>query len=155
MQEILADQQRFSRSARLIETVDMAALIQDVAAGLTPDFKTALHLEITPSVTEIGLVAGSRAALQQVVANLLINGAESILSAGTAPGCLTVTAEYEELQGQKMVGLRFVDNGGGIDPDHLGRLFERGFSTKNREGSGYGLHWSANTVQALGGQDLC
>ena len=154
VQEILADQQRFSRSARIIEPVDMAPLILDVAAGLTPDFKTALHLEISPSVTEIGLVAGSRAALQQVVANLMINSAESILSAGAAAGSLIVTAQYEQFHGRKMVGLSFVDNGDGIDPEHINQLFERGFSTKHREGSGFGLHWSANTIQALGGQIL-
>jgi signal transduction histidine kinase len=123
-----------------------------VEAGLSQETRDTLHLEITPSVTEIGTVAGSRASLRQVVANLLINAAESIQSAGTAPGRVIVTADYEDLHGQSMVGLRFADNGGGIDPDHLGRLFERGFSTKNREGSGYGLHWSANTVHALGGQ---
>lgn len=152
VQEILADQQRFSRSARVIEAVDMVAVIKDVEAELSPETRDTLHVEITPSLTEIGTVAGSRAALQQVVANLLINAAESIQSAGTATGRVIVTVEHEDLHGQSMVGLRFADNGGGIDPDHLGRLFERGFSTKNREGSGYGLHWSANTVQALGGQ---
>jgi len=151
VQEILADQQRFSRSVRVIEAVDMVAVIKDVEAGLSPETRDTMHLEITPSVTEIGAVAGSRAALHQVVANLLINAAESIQSAGTAPGRVIVTAEHEDFHAQSMVGLRFTDNGGGIDPDHLGRLFERGFSTKNREGSGYGLHWSANTVQALGG----
>ena len=92
VQEILADQQRFSHSTRLIEPVYMAELIQEAAAGLRPDFKTALQLEITPGVTEIGPVAGSRAVLQQVVTNLLINAAESIQAAGTGSGYVTVTA---------------------------------------------------------------
>ncbi len=152
VQEILMDQQRFSRSARVIEPIDMAAVIQEVEAGLSREVRDAMHIEITSSVTEIGAVAGSRAALQQVVANLLINAAESIQSADIVPGCVRVTAAYEELQGQAMVGFRFTDNGSGIDPDHYGRLFERGFSTKKREGSGFGLHWSANTVQTLGGR---
>ncbi|TKB23492.1 HAMP domain-containing protein [Desulfopila sp. IMCC35006] len=152
VQEILTDQQRFSRSARVIEPIDMAAVIKDAEAGLNPELKDTLDIEITASAAEIGAVAGSRAALQQVVANLLINAAESIQSAGIVPGHVTVTAEYEESQGQTMVGFRFTDNGSGIDPEYYGRLFERGFSTKNREGSGYGLHWSANTIQALGGR---
>ncbi len=152
VQEILADQQRFSHSARLIEPVDMAELIQEAASALRPDFKTALQLEITPGVMDIGPVAGSRAVLHQVVTNLLINAAESIQAAGIGSGYVTVTAGSEVLQGKKMVGFCFADNGCGINPEHLGRLFERGFSTKNREGSGYGLHWSANTIQAFGGQ---
>ncbi|MCP4343203.1 MAG: HAMP domain-containing protein [Desulfobulbaceae bacterium] len=152
VQEILADQQRFSRSARIIEPVDLVAVIKDVETGLSPDIQDTLHVEVTANVAKAGAVAGSRAALQQVVTNLLINAAESIQSSGSVPGSVTVTAEREDRQGKSMVVLCFADNGGGIDPGHLGRLFERGFSTKGREGSGYGLHWSANTVQALGGR---
>lgn len=148
----LADQLRFSRAERVIEPVDMAAVIKEVEVELRQELQDTLHIEVTPSVAESGAVAGSHAALQQVVANLLINAAESVRSAGKAPGCLTITAEQENIQGQKMVGLRFTDNGAGIDHEHQNRLFERGFSTKNREGSGYGLHWSANTLQALGGR---
>ncbi|MBU1233173.1 MAG: HAMP domain-containing protein [Proteobacteria bacterium] len=152
VQEILVDQQRFSRSARVIEPVDIVAIIKDVEAGLSPELKDAMQIEVAPGVADIATVSGSRAALHQIVANIFINAAESIQSAGTVPGRVTVTAEREELQGQSMVGFRFADNGAGIDPDHLGRLFERGFSTKNKEGTGYGLHWSANTLQALGGR---
>ncbi len=151
VQEILADQERFSRSARVIEPVDMAAIIQDAVAGLSPEMKAAQQIEVTPEVTEVGAVAGVRAALQQVVTNLLVNAAESILAADTHPGRVVVSASHEELKGQAMMHLRFEDNGGGIQPDHLERLFERGFSTKNRDGSGHGLHWSAITVQKLGG----
>lgn len=152
IQEIVTDQQRFSSSARVIEPVDMVTVITDVVSGLSLETKELLRIEITPSVAETGNIAGSRAALQQVVTNLLINAAESIQSAGTTPGRVTVTAAHEVLNGQSMVNLCFTDNGAGIAPDHLGRLFERGFSTKNREGSGYGLHWSANTMQTLGGR---
>jgi signal transduction histidine kinase len=31
------------------------------------------------------------------------------------------------------------DRGTGIDPQHLGRIFDRGFTTKGGEGSGIGL----------------
>jgi sensor histidine kinase regulating citrate/malate metabolism len=38
------------------------------------------------------------------------------------------------------VHLRFADNGADIQAEHIGRLFQRGFSTKVRDASGYGLH---------------
>jgi two-component system NtrC family sensor kinase len=50
------------------------------------------------------------------------------------------------------VHLRVVDNGIGIGPEHLPRIFERGFSTKSRPSSGLGLHWCAVTVTAMGGR---
>ena len=49
-----------------------------------------------------------------------------------------------------MVHFRFTDNGAGIAPQNLAKVFERGFSTKERA-TGLGLHWCANGVAAMGG----
>ena len=152
VQEIVSDQEHFSRSARVIEPVDMAAIVRDAINGLAPETKSDLEIDITPSLEEVGAVAGARAALSQVVTNLLVNAAESITEAESSPGRITVSASRENHDGRPMAHLRFDDNGGGIETDLLDRLFERRFSTKNRSGSGYGLHWTANTVQALGGR---
>jgi signal transduction histidine kinase len=152
VQEILADQEQFSRSARVMESVDMAAVMDDAAAGLSPEMKSAVQIEITPSVTETGAVVGTRAALQQVATNLLVNAAESILLTDSGKGKVTVMATQEEVQGQPATHLQVEDNGAGIQPEHLERLFERGFSTKDRNGSGHGLHWSANMVTTLNGR---
>jgi signal transduction histidine kinase len=152
VQEILADQERFSRSARVMESVDMAAVIDGAAVGLSPEMKSAMQIEIAPSVTETGAVVGTRAALQQVATNLLVNAAESILSTDSGKGKVTVKATQEELQGQPATHLQIEDDGAGIQPENLERLFERGFSTKDRNGSGHGLHWSANTVKTLNGR---
>jgi sensor domain CHASE-containing protein len=152
VQEILADQEQFSRSARVMESVDMAAVIDDAAAGLSPEMKSALEIEIAPSVTETGAVVGTRAALQQVATNLLVNAAESILLTDSDKGKVTVRATQDEVEGQLATHLQIEDNGAGIQPENLERLFERGFSTKNRNGSGHGLHWSANTLKTLNGR---
>ena len=42
------------------------------------------------------------------------------------------------------------DNGIGIPPDNLNRLFEQGFTTKT-DGHGFGLHSAALAVRQLGG----
>ena len=152
VQEILADQERFSRSARVIEPVNMDSVIRDAASGLSAEMKVAMRIDIDPSVVETGAVAGARAALHQMVTNLLVNAAESVQAAGSDAGRVTITAAPEEVQGQLMAHLRFTDNGAGIQAEYIDRLFESGFSTKGRSGSGLGLHWSANTVQSLGGR---
>ena len=99
-----------------------------------------------------GAVVGARAALQQVATNLLVNAAESILSIDIDTGRVIVTAAQEEVQDRLMAHLQIEDNGAGIQPENLEQLFKRGFSTKDRNGSGHGLHWSANTVQTLNGR---
>ena len=92
----------------------------------------------------------SRVALQQVVANLLVNAAESIMESCTEGGRLLVSARAELVDGVPMAHFCFADNGMGIREEDLKHVFERNFSTKKRN-SGLGLHWSANTVSSLGG----
>lgn len=152
LHDILIDQQQFSRSARIIEPVDMLTLIREAEIDLVPEMKRLLSIEITPDVSEYGPIAGSHASLRQVVSNILINAAEAIMSTGRQQGKLSVMADQKIHDGHHMVRFSFTDNGVGLTPYEQEQIFARGYSTKGRDGSGYGLHWSANTVQALGGR---
>ena len=153
IQQILADQHRFSRAERVIEPVLLAPLIRETV-GLLPDaLRRVATVELAPELDQVGAVRAARVALQQVVSNLLINAAEAIAVEGDRPqpGRVRVTAEETVVEGLPMVHLRFSDDGIGIPTEDLSRIFHRGFSTKSR-GSGTGLHWSANTIQILGGR---
>jgi two-component system, NtrC family, sensor kinase len=43
-----------------------------------------------------------------------------------------------------------IDNGVGIAPEHLSRMFAHGFTTK-KGGHGFGLHGAANAAREMGG----
>lgn len=149
--QILTDQERYGRAARVLEPVDLAEVAQEAARMLAPRMREAMAVVVEPSVREVGEVTASRVALQQVVSNLLVNAAESIAGSGIGGGRMVVRAARELFEGRPVAHLCFEDNGEGILPENLARIFERGFSTKGR-GSGLGLHWSANTVTALNGR---
>ena len=51
-----------------------------------------------------------------------------------------------------MLHLEVRDNGGGIAPEAMASLFQRGFSTKQGKKGGIGLHWCANSVIAMNGK---
>ncbi|MGQ0834362.1 MAG: CHASE4 domain-containing protein [Gammaproteobacteria bacterium] len=151
VQQILAEQERYSHAGRVVEAVDMERVIQQATGGLGPELQRAVTLDLDPSVREIGAVRGARVEIQQIVSNLIINAAESIRSHSPAGGRIAVRATREEFDGVSLAHFLFEDNGAGIQPWHLKRIFDRRFSTKDR-GSGVGLHWSANAVAALGGR---
>jgi len=50
--------------------------------------------------------------------------------------------------------IRFVvlDNGVGISPDIMGRIFNHGFTTRGDKGHGFGLHSGALAAREMGGR---
>jgi two-component system, NtrC family, sensor kinase len=85
-----------------------------------------------------------------VFQNLIINAAEA-LPAGESGVILVDGSRIEDSRGA-WLQITFTDNGSGIAPEALGRVFEKGFSTKSaKRNSGIGLHWCANAMASIGG----
>ena len=153
VQMILADQRRFAKAQRTIELLVLHRLITETAELLPEELLSRMRIEIDESVASLGRVAATRVALQQVIANLLINAAEAMPAAGQdrKSGRLRITADPADPNEPHLAHVRFTDNGQGIPAEALPRLFERGFTSK-ASGSGIGLHWCANTMAAMGGR---
>lgn len=89
-------------------------------------------------------VAMDQTKISQIVVNLVVNARDAMrnvkgpeLNIEIAPRQIR---DHERLMDGDYVELRFVDNGIGIAPEHLGKIFEPFFSTKAEEnGTGIGL----------------
>lgn len=55
------------------------------------------------------------------------------------------------LQADGLIEITVRDNGAGIKPENLNKVFELGWSTKNGEGMGFGLFWTKDYIEGLGG----
>jgi two-component system, NtrC family, sensor kinase len=87
-------------------------------------------------------VLGVSGQLQQVLVNLITNACHAMPEGA---GMLTVDARASA---SGDVELRVSDNGSGISPDHLSRIFEPFFSTKGEgHGTGLGLSIVRNLVE--------
>ncbi len=150
VQQILGEQEHHSRAAPVTEALDLAELLDEAVRLLSPALQRSMTIETDASLAALAPLRAPRVALQQVITNLLVNAAEAIAARGGS-GRLRVHAEPRAERGRSAVELRFEDDGVGLSEHDLARVFERGFSTKGRAGSGLGLHWSASTVHALGG----
>jgi two-component system NtrC family sensor kinase len=155
VQAALADQQRFSRAERLLEPLSIYRFLRDTLRLLPEPLQAFVQVEIDPALEHAPSVLVARIALQQVVNNLLINAAESIRESGKKAdsGRIRIFAAQSSAAGAQQLDLCFQDNGLGIAAETVKHLFEKDFSTKLR-GSGHGLHWSANTMSAMGGRIL-
>ncbi|MCJ8500242.1 sensor histidine kinase [Desulfatitalea alkaliphila] len=88
--------------------------------------------------------------LQQVLLNLFNNAMDAILEQhGVEGGLLEVTAQAD---GDAEVVIRVSDNGAGISPENLSKVFTPFFSTKPvGKGTGLGLSVCYGIVDSLGG----
>ena len=123
---------------------DVGALARSTLGLLAPFAAkrgVALRVDDRTDAAPIAVDAGQ---LQQALTNLIMNGVQA-MSAG---GELSVAIERARLTPPAAVGgpeaeyvlLRVVDQGAGIQPEHLAHVFEPFFTTKDvGEGTGLGL----------------
>jgi PAS domain S-box-containing protein len=83
--------------------------------------------------------------LRQIVTNLIANAADAV---GLGHAHITIQVAHE---GEKAV-LVVEDNGEGIDQEHLPRIFDAFFSTKEEVGTGIGLWVTRELVEKNGGR---
>ncbi|MDR0275523.1 MAG: PAS domain S-box protein [Burkholderiaceae bacterium] len=91
--------------------------------------------------------------IEQVLLNLIKNGAESIDAAQREPARRRVELRVQaaEADGQPVVQFSVTDAGAGIAPEAFGRLYEVFFSTK-REGLGIGLNLCRSIIESHQGR---
>ncbi len=91
--------------------------------------------------------------IEQVLVNLMKNGAESIAFANRPPGYRSVELRVVPRQLNDIEGIEFAvqDTGRGLAPEVLERLFEAFFSTKS-QGMGMGLNLCRSIVEAHQGR---
>jgi signal transduction histidine kinase len=137
-----------------MEDTSIEELVRLAADVLPEDLRAPLRIEIDPSVGVVGSRRLPRIALQQVLQNVVLNAAEAIREGGRGSGIVRVSASETSGRdgGKELLDLTFIDDGAGVAPENMPRLFERGFTTKSQvTHSGFGLHWCANVLNALGG----
>jgi PAS domain S-box-containing protein len=127
---------------------DMVDAIQEVLTLTRSELKrhgVVLHTKLSVADRP---VFGDRVQLQQVVLNLVMNGAESMSAITDRPKVLTISSEAAEPDGL-LVAVE--DTGTGLDPAMADRIFEPFFTTKSA-GMGMGLSICRSIVDSHGGR---
>jgi two-component system NtrC family sensor kinase len=142
--QVSAEKRRFS----------LHEAIHDVLSSLHNKLK---HLPIQIDVhcpPELTLY-GTPGLIEQLLTNLIMNSILHGFAGGTRSG--TIVIDARDMAEHTRLELRFSDNGAGIAPEVLKRLFEPFMSTRRSEGgSGLGLFIVYNIVtQDLGGNIHC
>ncbi len=141
---------KFGRQSEpVFEDIDLRDYIPQVTAMISK--KASVHgIKVTQDVSEdTPRVNGDPGQLQQVLINLLNNAFDAVVSRhGSEGGELAIGAARK----WEKVAIRVKDNGSGISPENLKRIFSPFFTTKAvGKGTGLGLSVCYGIIDSMGG----
>ncbi len=151
--EIVNSLLNFSRtSSSVFTSLDLNTVLRETLTLLDHQLRTSRIAVEADLQTPLDRIYGSQGKLQQVILNLLLNAKDAMVD--NEGGVLRL----ETFDNVKNVTLRISDTGTGIDPEHLHRIYDPFFTTKNglrqgqHKGTGLGLSVSYGIVQEHNGR---
>jgi PAS domain S-box-containing protein len=150
IKDIISTQQSYARFAGIQELLPAADLFED-ALRLNAGAFERHNIEVIRDFAPVPPLMVEKHKVLQILVNLLRN-AKYALDGGRDQGKRLILSIGSG--GPGMVKFIVIDNGVGIPPENLARVFEHGFTTR-KAGHGFGLHSGSQTAQQLGGSLTC
>ena len=141
---IVASQQERARASDVVETFDVPGLLDDALRIAHYDQQA---IEVTRRCDELPPASLDRHKVLHILIVLLANARDAVMTRQLGERRITVHAR-RGAEGNLEIAVE--DNGCGIDPGNLERMFNLGFTTKPT-GRGLGLHYSACAARELKG----
>lgn len=140
----LTGQQIFTEKVFLTELVDSS-----INTVMTEDSIRAKQITLNKDYKYTSYLITDKTHLMQVIINLLKNAKDSVTELGEGSP-REINISIEKTKDIEQIELRIMDNGAGILPENVPKLFTFGFTTKQK-GHGFGLHNGALIAKQLGG----
>jgi signal transduction histidine kinase len=140
LDEVVQGFLKFSRPEELsLEPVDLTSLVNEVAEVVDPQARDANVQVIVDCPATLPGISGDRPMLRQALLNLALNACQAMPNGGSLRFRGRPASD-------RRVSLAVEDTGVGIPPEHLSRIFDLYFTTRD-QGSGIGLSMVYRTVQ--------
>lgn len=133
------------------EPIDLRQVVEDSVLLLEREFRK-YQIQLEVELSEVPQVNAVGNELQRVLINLLVNARQ----ATQAGGQVRISLGQDSRTGEVLLAIR--DNGSGISPENLPKIFDTYFSTKSgpdssgRGGNGLGLAACKEIIDSHGGR---
>ena len=147
IRQITALQQTYAGLSGVKEPIAPAHLVEDTARLFLESFKRhdiCIQYDLAPNLPEIRI---EKHKVLQILMNLLQNARDATKSVSREARAIRLRVFLPQAG---LVAFAVADNGVGIKPENLTRIFNFGFTTKPT-GHGFGLHTCANLAREMGG----
>lgn len=147
IKQIVATQQSYAKVSGLVENVKLSEMMNDAIRILDPGF-VRHGILVERDFETLPEIAAEKHKILQILLNLLRNAKHALkdVESGT-PKTIRVCVRRK---GDRRITLSVQDNGVGLPPENLTRIFGHGFTTK-ADGHGFGLHSCALAASEMGG----
>ena len=145
IKDVVAMQQSYAKTSGVAETVSVADLVED-ALRMNAGSLARHDVDIARDYGSRPVVTLEKHKVLQILVNLVRNAKHACDDSGRTDKLLTTRITADD----RSVTITVGDNGVGIPPENLTRIFAHGFTTK-KDGHGFGLHNGALAAKELGG----
>jgi signal transduction histidine kinase len=142
---IISLQQSHSRTAGLVQETSLSETIADAICINEAGFERHAA-EVETQLDELPPIRTDRHKILQILVNLLSNAKYAVSASETPDKRIWVRLHRVD---EQRIRIEVEDNGVGIDPENMTKIFAYGFTTKDA-GHGFGLHSSANAAKQIG-----
>ncbi|MGA2191567.1 MAG: ATP-binding protein [Steroidobacteraceae bacterium] len=145
IKEIVVMQQSYSKLVGVPERLAVASLVDDALRMNTGAFSR--HgVSVKCEFEDVPEIFAEKHKILQILINLLRNAKYACEASDRADKQVVISIANQP----GGVRIAVADNGIGILPDHMTRIFSHGFTTK-KDGHGFGLHSGALAARDMGG----
>ncbi|MGA2176552.1 MAG: PAS domain-containing sensor histidine kinase [Verrucomicrobiota bacterium] len=146
IKEIVAMQQAYARVAGVTEIVNVTDLVED-AVRMNAGALVRHDVELVREYAEVPVVTIEKHKVLQILVNLIRNAKYACDDSGREGKQVRLKISRHD----PWISIAVADNGVGIPPENLTRVFNHGFTTR-KGGHGFGLHSGALAAKELGGR---
>ncbi len=145
IKEVVAMQQGYAKASGVVEIHEVTDLLED-AMRINDSAMNRHKVKIARNFADVPPVSTDKHKLLQILINLIRNARYACADSGKDEKQITLKVA----NGDGRVKISVSDNGVGIAPENLTRIFNHGFTTR-KDGHGFGLHSGAIAARELGG----
>ncbi len=146
IKEVVAMQQSYAKVSGVFEILPADRLVEDAIAMNLGAFER--HgVVVNRQFSSVPLIRVDRHKVLQILINLIRNAKYALDDVQRTDKRMTISISVAN---ERSVHIVVADNGIGISPENLIRVFAHGFTTR-KEGHGFGLHSGALAARAMGG----
>lgn len=146
IKQVIATQQSYAGSPRMVESARVIELLDD-ALRINAGALTRHKVEVVKNYSVLPALLLDRHRVLQVLVNLISNAKQALDALEDRRPVIHIDAALAD---SAVLRIAVTDNGEGIAPENLTRVFSHGFTTR-KNGHGFGLHSCVLAAQEMGG----